>query len=47
VAKRAAKEGRSVREVVLEMGILDASQVDAALDVREMTEPGFGTGEGS
>jgi fumarate hydratase class II len=46
VAKRAAAEGRAVRDVVLEMGILDASEVDAALDVRGMTEPGLGAGGG-
>ncbi|MSR21998.1 MAG: class II fumarate hydratase [Gemmatimonadetes bacterium] len=46
VAKRAANEGRSVRDVVLEMGILDPSVVDRALDVRGMTEPGVGTGGG-
>ncbi len=41
VAKRSAKEGRSVREVVEEMGILDGDKVDEALDVRSMTEPGL------
>ncbi|MFN3596577.1 MAG: class II fumarate hydratase [Rubricoccaceae bacterium] len=42
VAKRAAAEGRSVREVVLEMGVLpDGADLDALLDVREMTEPGI------
>ncbi len=48
VAKRSAAEGRSVREVVLEMGFLDESRVDEALDVRGMTEPGFpGKGGGA
>jgi fumarate hydratase class II len=46
VAKKAAREGRSVREVVLEMGLLDPKAVDAALDVRDMTEPGFPGGGG-
>jgi fumarate hydratase class II len=46
VAKRAAREGRSVRDVVLEMGLLPADQVDEALDVRAMTEPGLRGGEG-
>ena len=41
VAKRSAKEGRSVREVVREMGIMSEAQVDEALDVRSMTEPGL------
>ena len=42
VAKRAAREGRSVREIVLEMGLLSRGEIDRALDVREMTEPGTG-----
>lgn len=46
VAKRAAREGRSVREIVLEMGVLPVDQVDRALDVRGMTEPGLGESEG-
>jgi fumarate hydratase class II len=41
VAKRAAKEGRSVREVMEEMGTLSDEQLDEALDVRSMTEPGL------
>ncbi len=40
VAKRAASEGRSVREVVEEMGLIAPEQLDEALDVRRMTEPG-------
>jgi len=46
VAKQAAREGRSVRDVVLELGLLDPSAVDEALDVWEMTEPGFPGGRG-
>jgi fumarate hydratase, class II len=41
VAKQAAREGRSVREVVLQKGLLDEAELDEALDVRDMTEPGF------
>ena len=41
VAKKAAAEGRSVRDVVEEMGLVDAEQLDDALDVRGMTEPGI------
>jgi len=41
VAKKAAREGRSVRDVVLEMGLMDEEEVDEALNVRDMTEPGF------
>ena len=40
VAKKAARENRSVRDVVEEMGIVDPEEIDQALDVREMTEPG-------
>ena len=41
VAKKAAAEGRSVREVVEEMGLITPEQMDEALDVRGMTEPGI------
>lgn len=41
VAKEAAARGISVREVVLEQGLLPEDQIDEALDVRGMTEPGL------
>ena len=41
VAKKAAAEGRSVREVVEEMGVIPPDRLDDALDVRGMTEPGI------
>ncbi|MBT8335605.1 MAG: class II fumarate hydratase [Gemmatimonadetes bacterium] len=41
VAKQAAREGRSVRAVVDEQELLPADQVEEALDVRSMTEPGL------
>jgi fumarate hydratase class II len=41
VAKQAAREGRSVRDVVLERGLLEPSRLDEALRLREMTEPGL------
>jgi fumarate hydratase class II len=41
VAKQAVKEGRSVREVVEALGLLPPEQLDEALDVRAMTEPGL------
>lgn len=41
VAKKAAAERKSVRSVVLEMGLLDEAQLDEYLDVRGMTEPGI------
>ncbi|HKK93944.1 MAG TPA: class II fumarate hydratase [Longimicrobiales bacterium] len=40
IAKQAAKEGRSVRDVVEERGLLDSDVLDEALDVRSMTNPG-------
>ncbi len=39
VAKRAFKEGTTVREMVVEMGLMAADEVDEALDARAMTEP--------
>ncbi len=41
VAKESAKRGVSVREIVEEKGLLPADQIDEALDVRSMTEPGL------
>lgn len=38
--KKAFAEGRGVREVALEMEVLPADELDAALDVRPMTEGG-------
>ncbi len=46
VAKAAASTGRSVREVLLEEGLLAESEIDDALDVRSMTERGFPGREG-
>ncbi|GMQ97720.1 MAG: class II fumarate hydratase [Acidimicrobiia bacterium] len=40
VAKRAFKEGRGVREVALEMKVLPEDELNAALDLRPMTEGG-------
>ncbi len=41
VAKESAKRGVSVRDVVAEQGLLPEDQIDEALDVRGMTEPGL------
>jgi fumarate hydratase class II len=41
VAKTSAKEHISVRDVVLREGLLPADEIDEALDVRGMTEPGL------
>ena len=43
VAKEAAKRRVSVRDVVVEKGLLPDDQIDDALDVRGMTEPGLPT----
>ncbi len=40
VAKKAFAEGRGVREVALEMGVLPEAELNAALDLRPMTEGG-------
>jgi len=41
VAKKALAEGKSVREVVLELGLMEAAELDAALDAYGMTEGGI------
>ena len=41
VAKEAARAGRSVRDVVEEKGLLKPEEINEALDVRTMTEPGL------
>ncbi len=41
VAKESAKRGMSVRDVVREKKLLPDDQIDSALDVRSMTEPGL------
>jgi fumarate hydratase class II len=46
VAKEAAREGKSVREVVQAKALLPPEQLDHALDVRAMTEPGLPEGGG-
>jgi fumarate hydratase class II len=40
IAKRAFSEGRGVREVALEMGVLPEDELNSALDLRPMTEGG-------
>jgi fumarate hydratase, class II len=41
VAKKSLAEGKSVREVVLEMELMNEDEIDAALDARKMTEGGI------
>jgi fumarate hydratase class II len=46
VAKEALASGKSIKEVVLEKGLLEADQIDELLDVRAMTEGGIMSGGG-
>ena len=39
IAKRSLKEDRTLRELVLEEGLLEPSELDRILDLRAMTEP--------
>ncbi|MEX0820942.1 MAG: lyase family protein [Rhodothermales bacterium] len=41
VAKKAAAERRSIRDVVKEMNLLSDEELDETLDIRAMTEPGI------
>jgi len=44
VVKKAMAENRTIREVVLEMGLMPPEKLDEVLDVRKMTEGGFVAG---
>lgn len=44
LAKRAVEEGKTVRALVTEEGILPAEQLNELLDPAKMTEPGVGAG---
>jgi fumarate hydratase class II len=41
IVKEAAATGRSVRELVLEAGLMSKEELDAALDLKKMTEGGI------
>jgi aspartate ammonia-lyase len=41
IAKEAVKTGRSIREIVLERGLMDARRLDDVLSVENMTRPGI------
>jgi fumarate hydratase class II len=41
IVKEAASTGRSVRELVLESGLMSEDELDAALDLKKMTEGGI------
>jgi fumarate hydratase class II len=42
VSKEADATGRSLREIVVARGLLSSEEVDRALELRRMTEPGLG-----
>jgi len=42
VAKEAFAKNRTLREIVLERGLLDAATLDRALEPTSMTKPGAG-----
>ncbi|MGH2719873.1 MAG: class II fumarate hydratase [Actinomycetota bacterium] len=42
VSKEAYATGKSLSQIVIARGLMTAAQVDAALDLRRMTEPGLG-----
>lgn len=44
VAKKSLAESKSVRDVVQEMGLMTAEELDKALDARKMTEGGISSG---
>jgi fumarate hydratase class II len=46
VAKESLASGKSIKEVVIEKGLLPAEEVDKLLDVRQMTEGGIMEGGG-
>ena len=46
IAKQAAKDGRTIREVALEETGLSDAELDQLLKPERMTEPGLGGGGG-
>jgi aspartate ammonia-lyase len=41
IAKEYLTSGKSIRQLILEKGIMTESQLDSILDLRQMTEPGI------
>jgi aspartate ammonia-lyase len=41
IAKAAVASGKSIRDLVLERGLMDAQQLDRILSVEAMTQPGI------
>jgi aspartate ammonia-lyase len=46
IAKTSVRTGKSIREIVLEQGLMDERQLSRILSVENMTRPGI-VGEGS
>jgi aspartate ammonia-lyase len=46
IAKESVKTGRSIRELVMERGLMDRAQLDRVLSAEAMTRPGI-AGEGA
>jgi aspartate ammonia-lyase len=44
ISKQAVREGRTIREIVIERGIFDAADLDQLLAPHELTEPGVAGG---
>ena len=41
IAKESMREGRPIRELILEKGLMSADEIDKILDYRKMTQPGI------
>jgi aspartate ammonia-lyase len=46
IAKQAVETGRSIRDLVVEQGLLDSKQIDDILSVASMTRPGVAGRQG-
>jgi fumarate hydratase class II len=44
IVKKAMAENKTIREVVLELGLMKEDELDKVLDIRKMTEGGFVAG---
>ena len=44
ISKQAVREGRTIREIVVERGIFTAAELDELLSAKELTEPGVAGG---
>ena len=41
IAKESMRDGRPIRELILEKGLMSADEIDKILDYRKMTQPGI------